>query len=308
MGLTCDNTAPWLLLVFSLPSSRASQRVEVWRKLRRYGTLALKSAGYVLPNSATNQERLEWLAATIRAYKGQASVALVQGFDDMPNKSLQKQFLDARSQDYETVLRDVKKMLAVPPARRSKTTVTRLRRRFQEIQDVDFFDSPLRSRVETVFARLDEPAAPKAVPGKAATSDYQNRVWMTRPRPGIDRVSSAWLIRRFIDREASFIFGDDPTGQPEAVPFDMFHPHGFGHRGDDCTFETLCKQFSIRDRKVKSIGQIIHDADLHDEKFGRSEGKALDQVLSGWAQLDLDDHELLERGINLIEGLYSATA
>src|SRR5437764_729397 len=176
MTVTNDNIAPWLLLVFSLPSSRASQRVEVWRKLRRYGTLALKSAGYVLPNSATNQERLEWLAAAIRAYKGQASVALVQGFDDMPNESLKKQFLDARSQDYETVLRDLKKMLAVAPARRSKTAVTRLRRRFQEIEDVDFFSSPLRSRVETLFTRLDEPSAPKTAPGKKSGGDYQNRV------------------------------------------------------------------------------------------------------------------------------------
>ena len=94
---------------------------------------------------------------------------------------------------------------------------------------------------------------------------------MTRPRPGIDRVSSAWLIRRFIDPKARFVFGDDAADHPEAVPFDMFHAQGFGHRGEDCTFETLCKQFAIREAKVRKVAQMIHDADLRDEKFGRVE-------------------------------------
>jgi hypothetical protein len=131
---------------------------------------------------------------------------------------------------------------------------------------------------------------------------------MTRPRPGIDRVSSAWLIRRFIDPKARFIFGTEPSAQPEAIPFDMFCPQGFGHRGEDCTFETLQKAFSIRDGRVKRIAQIIHDADLGDEKFGRVEGQGLDKVLNGWAKQDLPDDELLQRGMDLIEGLYESLA
>ena len=137
--------------------------------------------------------------------------------------------------------------------------------------------------------------------------EYQNGLWITRPRPGIDRVSSAWLIRRFIDPKARFIFGNDPGTHPDSIPFDMFVAEGFGHRGEDCTFETLCKVFSIRDSKVKHVAQIIHDADLGDEKFGRPEGQGLDQVLNGWARQDISDDELLRRGIELIEGLYRAT-
>jgi hypothetical protein len=86
----------------------------------------------------------------------------------------------------------------------------------------------------------------------------------------------------------------------------MFHTEGFGHRGEDCTFETLQKDFRIRDAKVKVISEIIHDADLADEKFGRKEGIGVDEVLKGWARQGIPDDKLLERGMELIEGLYFA--
>src|SRR6267154_1241494 len=105
------SSPPWLLLVFSLPAKRASQRVELWRKLQRYGTLALRSSGYVLPHSAMNQERMEWLATAIRSYKGQASVVQVQSFDDLPSPELQRLFEDARGRDYEKLIRETKKLL-----------------------------------------------------------------------------------------------------------------------------------------------------------------------------------------------------
>lgn len=295
--------APWLLLVFSLPSSRASQRVEVWRKLQSYGTLALRSSGHVLPNTPVNQEKLEWLAGAIRGYKGQASVAQVQGFDDLPDDGLRQLFLEASSRHYERLLRELKKVGSLPHAQRPARQLSRLRRRLQEIAGIDFFGSPLRARAEAALARADEsePVSPRR---RAKTAEYRNRLWITRPRPGIDRVSSAWLIRRFIDPKARFGFMEDPARNPEAVPFDMFQSGGFGHRGEDCTFETLCKEFAIRDGRVRRIAQIVHDADLGDEKFGRAEGLGLDQVLKGWAQQDVSDDELLRRGMELIEGLY----
>ena len=303
-----DRKAPWLLLVFSLPATRASQRVEVWRKLQRYGALPLRSSGYLLPNSAANQEHLEWLATAIRNYKGQASVVQVQGFDDLPHETLRQQFIEARSREYEALQRELKKLVSSSHNGRPATALAKMRRRYQEILAIDFFDSPLRSRVETLLERADQPSDRKSgAARKMKLEEYQNRLWITRPRPGIDRVSSAWLIRRFIDPKARFIFGNDPGTHPDSIPFDMFVAEGFGHRGEDCTFETLCKVFSIRDSKVKHVAQIIHDADLGDEKFGRPEGQGLDQVLNGWARQDISDDELLRRGIELIEGLYRAT-
>jgi hypothetical protein len=136
--------------------------------------------------------------------------------------------------------------------------------------------------------------------------EYKNRIWVTRPRPGVDRCASAWLIRRAIDSKARFTFSPEDRVPAGAVPFDMFHEEGFGHRGDDCTFETLEKQFRVRDARVTVIGQIIHDADLLDERFGRKEGYGVDEILKGWARQGIPDDKLLERGMELVEGLYHA--
>ena len=293
--------APWLLLVFSLPANQASRRVEVWRKLKHYGVLPLPSSGYLLPNTAANHERFEWLASAIRKYKGQASVAKVNELDDQPSTQLRQIFVEARSRDYEQLLRELRKK-----SKRTSGELSRLRRHFQQIVAIDFFNSPMRSRVESLLNISDGPAPGSSTSTAKKRKEYLNRTWMTRPRPGIDRCSSAWLIRRFIDANARFAFADNPRKFPNAVPFDMFHADGFGHRGDDCTFETLRKEFGIRDSKVAVIAQIIHDADLEDEKYGRSEGFGLDRVLIGWAHEGTADEELLRRGMEMIDGLYQS--
>ena len=171
----------------------------------------------------------------------------------------------------------------------------------------DFFHNPLRSRLETLLAQAEKRGTPTGPSSRSEVKkkEYRGRIWITRPRPGIDRVSSAWLIRKFIDENAKFVFDNDPSQHPSAVPFDMFQTEkGFGHRGEDCTFETLCKEFAIHDRRVRAIAQIIHDADLEDKKFGRSEGIGIDRTLIGWAKQGVSDEELLRRGMEMIEGLY----
>src|SRR5205814_1061421 len=111
--------------------------------------------------------------------------------------------------------------------------------------------------------------------------------------PGIDRCASAWLIQRFIDPKARFTFGNDPKQIPEAIAFDMYGDVGFGHRGDNCTFETLCAAFSLREPRLKDIAEIVHDADVHDDKFARPEGAAIDHVLKGWAKQEVSDDDLI---------------
>jgi len=290
--------------MFSLTAKQGSQRVEVWRKLKKYGALPLRTSGYLLPNTPENQERFEWLAAAIRKYKGQASVAQINAIDDLPSDKLKERFVEARSRDYEELMRAIRKLTG--KGKHEPGGVARFRRRLQEITAIDFFDSPLRSRAEALLESADSIGESKAIPtsGRKARKEYLDRVWVTRPRPGIDRVSSAWLIRRFIDTNAQFEFADNPKEHPQAVPFDMFQAGGFGHRGDDCTFETLRKEFAIRDPKVEAIAEMIHDADLSDEKFSRTEALGLDRVLIGWAQQGVSDDELLRRGMELIEGLY----
>ena len=301
--MTIPEPAPWLLLVFSLPASQATKRMEIWRKLKRYGALPLRSSGYLLPNHDPNREHFEWLAAMIRKYKGQASVLQVQSVDNMPAERLRQMFIEARTRDYEVLASELKKLFT--SAKHKPAQLTRLRRRFQETADIDFFTAPLRSRVESLLARADDRNSPTIKPSRSrGKKEFTKRVWMTRQRPGIDRVASAWLIRRFIDSEAEFVFSDDPHKHPEALPFDMFHGEGFSHHGDNCTFETLQKEFGIRNAKVTVMAQIIHDADLGDAKFGRVEGVGIDRVLIGMAHQGLTDEELLQRGIQMIDGLY----
>ena len=301
-------TAPWLLLIFSLPSKRASERVGVWRKLQKYGVLALRNSGYVLPNTPVNQERFEWLATAIRGFKGQASVLHVQAIDDLPSDMLKQQFRDARKPDYTALTREIQQLK--PSAQGFSTQLVRLKRRFADLAEIDFFECPLRAKVEEALYKAEHPVATKGLIGKGRVSkmEYQERAWITRPRPGIDRVSSAWLIKRFIDSKATFLFGNNPNLHPEAVPFDMYQAGGFGHEGQNCTFETLCARFGTADKKVRLIGQAIHDADLDDEKFGRTEGVTINQILKGWAKQGIPDDELLHRGMDLIEGLYHSIA
>ena len=296
-----SSTSPWLFLVFSLPRKAASLRVSVWRKLQRYGSLPLGNSGYLLPNNLGNREKFEWLATTIRASHGEASVVEVQSIDNQSSPQLAKRFSDARTQDYRELLKAVRNA----SAKKHPTQVARLRQRFQEIVSIDFFGSLLREQVERTLAAMQEPHSKQPLPelGRVSRSAFRSRVWVTRPRPGVDRVMSAWLIRKFIDPKARFAFASEDQKPSKAVPFDMYEG-GFGHRGEDCTFETLTKAFRIADKRVALMGEIVHDADLFDEKFGRREGFGIDEVMKGWAQQNLSDAELLERGMQLAEGLY----
>jgi hypothetical protein len=132
--------------------------------------------------------------------------------------------------------------------------------------------------------------------------NFIGKTWLTRPRPEIDRVGSAWLIRKFIDPKAKFVFNTDPAGHPSAIPYDMFEVE-FSHHGDDCTFETLVKRFGITDKAILKIAEMVHDADLEDGKFQTTSCVGIDQVLKGWAKSGLSDDELLKRGGECFDAL-----
>src|ERR1700730_14562642 len=152
-------TVPWLLLTFSLPVKRASQRVEVWRNLQRYGCVPLGNSGYLLPNTLVNQERFEWLAQAIRKYAGEASVVSVQKIDNLSTPQLVARFTEARDRDYQQLIRELQKLPATAPHKRNLGRLNRFRTRYREIVEIDFFGSPLRKRVEQMLAKAEAPAA-----------------------------------------------------------------------------------------------------------------------------------------------------
>ena len=237
---------PWLLLTFCLPRRGASLRVSVWRKLQRYGSLPLGNSRYPLASSPSNREKFEWLATTIRGSRGEASVLEVQSIDNYSVPQLAKRFSEARTQDYRELLQTLRQ---VSPGRHS-SQIARLRQRFQEIVSIDFFGSPLRAQVEKRLSMRQEPKPKEPAPelSKPSRSAFRGRTWVTRPCPGVDRVMSAWLIRKFIDPKARFLFASEDQRRKEGVSFDM-HEGGFGHRGEDWTFETLTKAFRISDKR-----------------------------------------------------------
>lgn len=132
---------------------------------------------------------------------------------------------------------------------------------------------------------------------------FRSRTWITRPRPGVDRMSSAWLIRRFIDRDAKFAFAERPDSVSGAVPFDMFGVQ-LSHEGNSCTFETLLRRFAIEGPALIRISQIVHDLDLKDERFTVPETAAVGRLVEGLRQIHTDDHALLEHGMEIFEALY----
>src|SRR6202521_199833 len=160
--------AAWLLLVFTLPTAKASERVGVWRKLQRYGAVALPASGYVLPNNSMNQERFEWLATSIRSSKGQAAVAHVSSFDELRNEQIEHMFNEARTREYQILEKELKKL--AKPSNRGKLEpgVVRLKRGLQQIVEVTFFGSPIGARIEEAVQQLESVAGnEKAREGKS---------------------------------------------------------------------------------------------------------------------------------------------
>ncbi len=306
MNLSSPQTsAPWLLLVFTLPTARASERVGVWRKLQRYGAVQLPASGHVLPNNSANQERFEWLATSIRNSRGQAAVAQVSLFDELQNGQLEQMFNDARARDYQALEKELKKLGKTARRDVTETDMARLRRKLQQIVEIDFFGSPARARIEAAMQQLELKDSNQPISrSKKNAKDYLGRTWVTRPHPGIDRVSSSWLILRYVDPQAKFVFDHDSKRHPDAIPFDMFNAGGFGHVGNDCTFETLLKSFAIKEARLKLLGQAVHDADLADEYFGRNEALGVDRILDGWNRQGLSSDEVLRKGLEMIDGLY----
>jgi hypothetical protein len=302
-------SATWLLLLYALPTRRNTERVNLWRKLKKFGAVALETSGYVLPDDATQYERFQWLSKQIRDAGGEATIIRVAEIEGMSNGEMVGRFNEARGAEYKELAADCQEVLARHrngAEAELKVELEKFQRRFREIRQVDYFNSPDVHDAQVVLERVARALAPRKggnVEPRLEAKAFVGKTWLTRPRPGIDRAGSAWLIRRFIDPKAKFIFGMDPAKHAKAIPFDMADVE-FSHNGEDCTFETLVKRFGIADKAVLKMAEMVHDADLEDEKFQRTECIGINAVLSGWARIGITDDELLAKGIECFEGLY----
>ena len=300
------NATSWLLLLYSLPTNRNTERVAVWRRLKKMGAVQIKTSTYLLPDEPAQYEQFQWLAKQIRDYGGDSTLVRAQEIEGLTKDNVTSLFNAARDKEYSQLRKSLQSFIA----RRKKldaelaaAELERLTRQFRELRQIDFFDSARGHDIAMLLRRAEGPRRSRQLEVLDA-KQYRGKTWLTRPRPEIDRVGSAWLISKFIDPKAKFVFAPIAQAVPDAVPFDMLDAE-FSHHGNNCTFETLTKRFAISDKSVVKIGEMIHDADLDDARFQRVEAVGIDRVLKGWAKEGLPDEEILRRGFECFEALYS---
>jgi hypothetical protein len=306
----------WLALAYQMPAHPSNGRVKIWRRLQQLGAVPVKNAVHLLPDSAQAREDFEWLRTEVAAAGGQATIFQVASMTD--EQAAVDAFKAVKVRQYKSLLKEARAMRRTSkgnsqPDGRRLTAVRALQERLDRVSEHDFFDSGGRGEVEAVLQQLaagPRPDFSKPSRDPAASNididSYKHRVWITRPRPGVDRFASAWLIRRFIDRDATFVFAADPARHPDAVPFDMYVDAGFRHEGDLCTFEVIQKRFGIRETAVTRIAEIVHDVDLKEDRYKSNDAPTVRRVVEGLRAATPDDGKLLEQGIVFFEALYQS--
>jgi hypothetical protein len=309
--------AEWLLLVHQLPPGGASNpRVRIWRRLQDLGAVPLRSAVYVLPNSPQAHEDFSWVRREIAELKGQATLFAADAVDAADRAAIVNAFRAARAADYESLQRAI--AAATKAANRHAKGAGQpglvrgaraLGKQLRDIEALDFFSAPGGDRAREALAQLEALMAGKriATTERAAPvkrTEYTGRTWVTRRRPGVDRMSSAWLIRRFIDPRAKFAFAKrDDEAPARQVPFDMYTGE-FGHHGGHCTFEVLIDRFGLDQPALRRIAEIVHDIDLKDRRYDSPETPTIAALVDGVRQAHGDDGVALERGIQIFEALF----
>jgi hypothetical protein len=314
--------ARWIFLIHQIPPKPSYFRVKIWRRLQRLGAVALKNSVYVLPASDRAREDFEWLLREIREGGGDATLCGAHLLDGLSDEELEAVFSEARDADYRSLAEEAQALArsiaaaAGGSAERpsdAATQLARLRRRLADIAAIDFFGAPggalAEAALHEVEVRLRGPAPSSGTSGEPTTSveGFAGRTWATRAGVHVDRIASAWLIRRFIDAGARIRFVPDRGYGPEPgeIRFDMFEAE-FTHEGDRCTFEVLLERIGLADPALRPIAEIVHDLDLKDEKFGRSEAPGLDRMIDGVTAATEDDEERIARGAVLFDTLYRA--
>jgi hypothetical protein len=301
------------VLAYQLPARPPHLRVRIWRRLQQVGAAVLRNSIYVLPHTPEAREDLEWVRSEIVANRGQASLLDARAVDGYTDADLVAQLRSDRDAEYQAFIKEAARArtaarsasAAVRPA--TRRTLRKLKDQLGAISRRDYFEAPSRRAAEALVGEIERELGHQTTPlGDAPPlrpRDFKGRTWLTRPRPGIDRMASAWFIRRFIDTGARFAFASSVTARDRRVPFDMPDVE-FGHHGARCTLEVLAHRFGIADSAVRQIAEIVHDLDLKENRFGHLEGVAMGRIVEGLRAAGASDAELLDRGGIVIEALY----
>jgi hypothetical protein len=316
--MSMGETSRWLMLIHQLPAKPAYVRVKVWRRLQALGAVTVKGAVYALPANADTREDFAWLAKEIVESGGEAIVCEAALVDGLSDGELQALFDQARDEDYAGIAGEARELATrvgetLPDNSLAEIAhqTARLRKQLDAVVAIDFFGAEGRATAEGLVSGIEAAlkqegdAMVDTKPSVPPTGDLKNRTWVTRQGVQVDRIASAWLIRRFIDAGARFKFvpGKGYASQPGELRFDMFEGE-FTHRGDRCTFEVLISHTGLADPALAAIGEIIHDIDLKDDKYGREETAGIRNLIAGIASPHNDDEQRLARGGAVLDDLH----
>ncbi len=309
-----------MLLIHQIPPTPAYLRVKIGRHLARIGAVAIKNSVYVLPYDDETQEDFQWVLREIVKGGGDGSLVEARFIEGLSNEQVIELFHRAREADYRNAAEQAREVAGAlprrgppPQNRRAEIAgqIARLRQRLVEVAAIDFFGAPGREIAEGLVSGLEgrmKPTVEEAQPPAPVIrrEEYQGRTWVTRTGIKVDRMASAWLIRKFIDPHARFKFvpakGYTPANRE--IRFDMFEAE-FTHEGDLCTFEVLVQRFGLADPALRAIAEIVHDIDVKDAKYGREEAPGIGQLVAGIAATHAEDEARLVRGAALFDDLYA---
>lgn len=311
------NTAnkQWLLLIVSLPTIGATARMRIWRALKALGCGALRDGAYLLPQGAAHQRRLRDLADETVREGGSAWLLTVLAQSDAENDAYRVLF--DRSVDYAELLATLKQArgtLADSAPQDINRLLRKLRRDYDALRAIDYFPNETSAQAEAVWLdfvsvaeTLLSPGEPHAVDAaiqRLTLRDYQKRTWATRRHLWVDRVASAWLIQRFIDRKARFVWLDHPEQcPPDALGFD-FDRATFTHIGERVTFEVLLASFGLeQDRGLARLAAMVHALDVGGTPVAEASG--FEAMLAGARQRVTDDDQLLAEIGTVLDSLYT---
>ena len=314
-----ETSTRWLTLAFALPAQPAYARVKVWRRLQKVGAVPFKNALYWLPGTESALEDFEWILREIRELGGEGVILESRAVEGLTDGDIRALFERAREEDYAELAREVQSLISASERKRDRpeaseiaAQVARQRERLKAIEAIDFFQSNGRDQVHSLLRSLEARApqpedAAETAQGERGVKSLRGRVWVTRAHVHVDRMASAWLIRRSIDRDASFKFVTERHYRPlpGELRFDMYEAE-FTHDAERCTFEVLLDEIGRPDAALRAIGEIIHDLDLKDQRYERPETVGVGQLLNGVARGTDDDEERLRRSAEALDNLYLA--
>jgi len=321
------NRQEWILLIHLLPPKLANLRVRTWRKLQSLGAVLIKNSVYVLPFNEKTNEDFQWLKQEIEAAGGEAAIFRADSVEGTTDKEIIASFRQQKDEDYAKLTTEFEGLsgaareqrksgsLSVAKLGQYETELGKLRQELERIVATDFFQASNQRKTQAAFEKsrkeLQAAKGQSAKPdvnqigsAKSNLSEYQNRRWVTRNNPHIDRLASGWLIKRFIDNRPRFQFITEGESVENAITFDMVGAN-FTHRGEDCTFETLLKSFGLdKDSALRQIAETVHDIDLKDNKFNSLEASGVNAVVRGLAAVYTDDNERLKQSLLVFDCLY----